>query len=107
MQRHSRRANDRQESANRRAVPDRRHDAHWSTATRFPGWQEQKVQFLTRYLFMVLGILFFNFSGEFKPTWLTLPQLNTTFGLYFVINSFGFAHASRHTDSTARYRAAM
>ncbi len=107
MQKPSRRTNDRQEYSERRAVSDRRHDAHWSSATRIPGWPEQKVQFLTRYLFLVLGVVFFNFSGEFKPTWLTLQQLNVAFGLYFIINSLGFTHARMYTDSTARYRAAM
>ncbi len=107
MQRPSRRVSDQRDSNDRRALPDRRRDAHWSAATRFPGWTEQKVQFLTRYLFIVLGVVFFNFSGEFKPTWLTLPQLNAVFGIYFIINSLAFVHAHMHTDSTWRYRAAM
>ena len=106
MQEHSRRTSDHHDNRDRRAS-DRRRDAHWAVGTRFPGWQEQKVQFLTRYLFFVLGMVFFNFSGEFKPTWLTLTQLNIVFGVYFIINSVGFAHARIFPDSTARYRVAM
>jgi len=74
---------------------------------RFPGWPEQKVQFLTRYLFLALGIVFFNFAGEFKAAWLTLPQLNAAFAVYFIINSIGFAHARAHPDFALRYRLAM
>ena len=107
MQEHSRRTSDRRDISERRTASDRRRDALWSVGMRFPGWQEQKVQFLTRYLFLVLGVVFFNFSGEFKSVWLSLPQLNIIFGLYFIVNSVGFAHASRYTDSTTRYRAAM
>ena len=106
MQQPSRRANDRRDNSERRAA-ERRREALNLVGTRFPGWQEQKVQFLTRYLFLVLGVVFFNFSGEFKPTWLSLTQLNVVFGLYLITNSFGFMHASRFPDSTTRYRTAM
>lgn len=107
MQEHSRRTSDRRDISERRTASDRRRDVLWGVGMRFPGWQEQKVQFLTRYLFLVLGVVFFNFSGEFKSVWLSLTQLNIIFGLYFIVNSVGFAHASMHIDSTARYRAAM
>jgi len=107
MQKPSRRATDQRNRDERRARPDRRHDTHWSAVTRIPGWPEQKVQFLTRYLFMVLGVVFFNYSGEFKPTWLSLAQLNIAFGIYFIINSVAFLHAHARTESTLRYRTAM
>ena len=106
MQRPSRRENDQCDN-DRRAMPDRRKDAHWLVAMRFPGWREQQVQFLTRYLFMALGVVFFNFSGEFRPTWLSLTQINLVFALYFFTNSFCFVHARMHTDSPLRYRVAM
>ena len=79
MQEHSRRTSDRRDISERRTASDRRRDALWSVGMRFPGWQEQKVQFLTRYLFLVLGVVFFNFSGEFKSVWLSLTQLNLIF----------------------------
>ena len=107
MQEHSRRTSDRCDSSERRTANNRRRDELWRVGMRFPGWQEQKVQFLTRYLFLVLGVAFFNFSGEFKSVWLSLTQLNLIFGLYFIVNSLGFAHASRRIDSITRYRAAM
>lgn len=107
MQQHSRRASDRDNPHERRAIVDRRRDFLHVAGTRFPGWQEQKVQFLTRYLFLFLGVVFFNFSDEFKSGWLSLAQLNAIFGLYFIINSLCFAHAHAFVNFAARYRAAM
>lgn len=107
MQEHHRRTSDQRDISERRSASDRRRDAAWCVGMRFPGWQEQKVQFLTRYLFLILGVVFFNFYGEFKSVWLSINQLNLIFGLYFIVNSAGFVHASIHTDSSARYRVAM
>lgn len=101
-----RRASDGRQAAERRSHNRRRH-GEWSGYMRFPGWPEQKVQFLTRYLFLALGIVFFNFSSEFKVVWLTLPQLNAVFAGYFIINSIAFAHARVYPDSAMRYRTAM
>ncbi len=101
-----RRASDRSNPSERRSH-NRRRSGEWSGYLRFPGWPEQKVQFLTRYLFLALGLVFFNFSSEFKAVWLTLPQLNAAFAVYFIVNSIGFAHARAHPDFALRYRVAM
>jgi diguanylate cyclase (GGDEF)-like protein len=74
---------------------------------RFPTWKEQSVQFLTRYLFVVLGVTFFNFSGDFVPRWMSLQAINAAFALYLVINTACLLHARRHPISPARYRLAM
>ena len=74
---------------------------------RFPGWKEQSVQFLTRYLFVVLGVLFFNFSGDFTPRWMSLQAINAVFALYLVVNTACLLHARRHPVSPTRYRLAM
>lgn len=102
----NRRASDRRDKSERR-THNRRRAGDWSGYLRFPGWSEQKVQFLTRYLFLALGIVFFNFAHAFKPTWLTLAQLNAAFAAYFVINTIAFAHARVHPDFSLRYRVAM
>ncbi len=106
MQLPRRRAADRRDYGERR-TRDRRRDASWSGAMRFPGWPEQRVQFLTRYLFLALGVVFFNFAAQFKPAWLTLPQLNAAFAVYFILNTIAFLHARANPDSVLRYRAAM
>ena len=74
---------------------------------RFPTWPEQLAQFLTRYLFAVLGLVFFNYSAEQAPLWLSLPKLNAVFGAYLVINTLNLLHARRRPHSAPRYRFAL
>jgi diguanylate cyclase (GGDEF)-like protein len=74
---------------------------------RFPTWPEQLVQYLTRYLFATLGLLFFNYSTEQAPLWLPLRELNAVFGAYLVINTLNLLHAIRRPHSAARYRFAL
>jgi len=74
---------------------------------RFPTWHEQLVQFLTRYLFALLGLLFFNYGAHAAPAWLTLDQLNAVFAFYLVLNSANLAHAKFFPQSAARYRLAL
>ena len=52
---------------------------------RYPDWSEQLIQFLTRYLFFSLGILFFNFTQNIEPVWFSRLELNIAFGVYFII----------------------
>jgi diguanylate cyclase (GGDEF)-like protein len=74
---------------------------------RFPTWPEQLVQFLTRYLFAVLGLMFFNYSTEQAPLWQSLPGVNAVFGVYLVINTLNMLHARLRPHSSARYRFAL
>ena len=74
---------------------------------RYPDWSEQLIQFVTRYLFFCLGILFFNFTQNIEPAWFSRLQLNIAYGIYFVINTLNFIHASRHPICPARYHFAM
>lgn len=92
--------------AERRDSADRRASAN-GAHVRAPSWHEQLVQFLTRYLFFALGILFFNFTDGVQPAWLSLPQINAAFAVYFLLTSLLFWHASRRNIAPARYRAAM
>jgi diguanylate cyclase (GGDEF)-like protein len=73
---------------------------------RFPSFEEQTVQFLTRYLFAMLGLLFFNFAGLALRN-LTMAQVNWLFGVYVAFNSINFAHAWYKPVSPQRYRIAM
>ncbi|MBI5462443.1 MAG: diguanylate cyclase [Gammaproteobacteria bacterium] len=102
-----RRAHDIPRAGERRSHPDRRAHPHDGFQARAPGWPEQMIQFLTRYLFVALGILFFNFTQGIDPVWMTRLQLNTAYAVYFVINSTLFWHASRQHISPRRYRIAM
>jgi len=86
---------------------DRRHAISHAVSVRFPSRQEQVIQFLTRYLFALLGLAFFNYSADFAPRWLSLWQINVVFGVYLLINSINFLHAWRRPISVFRYRAAL
>lgn len=90
----------------RRRNPDRRVDA--STGRyRYPGWQEQRTQFLTRYLFLILGVMFFNLVEGIAPANWSLAQLNTAFGIYFLITTLLFLHARRYNAHAPRFHIAM
>ena len=102
-----RRAHDLPRGSDRRSRADRRAYPCDGFQARAPGWPEQMIQFLTRYLFVSLGVLFFNFTQGISPAWLSLLQLNIAYALYFVINTALFWHASRQHYSPPRYRIAM
>ena len=91
----------------RRKVVDRRTVFAEEGGVRHASWPEQKVQFVTRYLFVVLGLLFFNLAPDFSPTWMSLWQINMVFVVLALFNTVNFWHASRHLHSVARYRFAM
>ena len=104
---HRRRRNDFPDGIDRRkSAADRRAEPR-SFAIRFPRRQEQAIQFLTRYLFAVLGLVFFNYNADFVPRWLPLWQMNLVFGLYVLINSINFFHAWIRPVSPLRYRLAL
>jgi len=99
-----------QVSPERRATDRRREDrrAHPLTPPRnAPGWAEQKVQFVTRYLFWCLGLAFFNLVDDIEPAWTSLAALNTAFAIYFILHAGIVFHASRQHHSITRYRIAM
>ena len=103
----------RSEKGRRSGAPDRRKAVDRRTVfadeggVRHASWPEQKVQFVTRYLFVVLGLLFFNLAPDFSPTWMSLWQINLVFVVLALLNTLNFWHASRHLHSVARYRFAM
>jgi len=92
----------------RRRPTDRRTEVDPQVAGyRFPSWPEQCVQFITRYVFLVLGVLFFNVVEGIQPAYWSLTQLNIAFGLYLLINTALFLHARRYHIHTLRYHIAM
>lgn len=74
---------------------------------RYPSWQEQQVQFFTRYVFLALGVLFFNMVEGVAPAHWSHLQLNIAFAIYFVLNTVLFLHARRHHINPTRYHIAM
>lgn len=103
-----RRSSDRRSHEERRRTLDRRTAvAPPHGAYRYPTWQEQQVQFITRYLFLALGVCFFNTVDAISPASWPLLWLNVAFGVYFVINTLLFLHARRHQIYPLRYHLAM
>jgi len=105
---HQRRSSDRRSHVERRRTLDRRAvPAPLQGRYRYPTWQEQQVQFITRYLFLALGVCFFNLVDAIAPASWPLPWLNLAFGAYFVSNTLLFLHARRHQIYPLRYHLAM
>ncbi len=72
-----------------------------------PSWPEQRLQFLTRYLFGILGVIYFNLVFEYNSPWLSLGQLNILLGLYFLWLTVSFVHAYFQRASRLRVRLTM
>lgn len=100
---------DRRTYAERRRRSDRRRAPSDEPAPgyRYPSWQEQRIQFLTRYVFLALGVLFFNLVEGVQPAYWSLIQLNIALGIYFLLNTALFAHARRCHIHCRRYHVAM
>jgi len=91
----------------RRDQAERQTDSDGNGAYRYPSWQEQQVQFSTRYVFLILGFLFFNMVDGIQPSYWTLSQLNLAFAVYFVLNSLLYLHAAKFHIHPRRYHVAM
>jgi diguanylate cyclase (GGDEF)-like protein len=90
-----------------RRAGDRRARAHYIDGTRFPSLQEQALQFVTRYLFAGLGLLFFNYSADLVPRDMTSWQINAFLLGYIALNTVNFFHAWRKPVATTRYHFAL
>ena len=105
---HQRRFSDNEVRTDRRHHIDRRIGSERSSGGyRYPSWQEQKTQFLTRFIFLLLGIGFFNLTDGIAPTLWSIEQLNTAYAVYFLIQTILFFHAAKHQISPRRYHIAM
>jgi diguanylate cyclase (GGDEF)-like protein len=99
--------NSERRAPNQRGMPDRRTLKTLADGMRFPTFQEQSVQFLTRYLFFALGWSFFHLTGTPANQHLSLNTIDTIFSVYFVSNTLAFWHAWHVPMHPLRYRLAM
>ncbi|VAW74429.1 diguanylate cyclase/phosphodiesterase (GGDEF & EAL domains) with PAS/PAC sensor(s) [hydrothermal vent metagenome] len=104
-----RRLSDKEVHEDRRLHLDRRrtNSEHSSKRYRYPSWQEQRIQFITRFVFLALGIGFFNFTAGIAPTVWSVDQLNIAFAIYFVIQAVMFIHAAKVNICPLRYHLTM
>jgi len=87
---------------------------HWGlsflkspVSLRAVSWDDQRSQFLTRYLFWALGLAYFNLDTTVPRSAEFLLALNAVGLVYFVLTSVYFLHARRNTLSPLRWRLAM
>lgn len=94
-------------TGDRRKIADRRTVPVGEGGVRHATWSEQRIQYVTRYLFVLLGLLFFNLTPNFKPTWMSLWQINVVFAALALVITACLWHTSHRLYSVARYRFAM
>lgn len=98
---------DRRKGREDRRASGRRTSDSWSGSVRFASWNEQLIQFLTRYLFIVLALVFFGSSEELTRMGMSRWQIYAVFLAHGVVNTFIMWHAWRQPRSIPRYRIAM
>lgn len=76
-------------------------------AVRVPSRFEQIVQILTRYLFCILGLMFFNVAFPEPPNVVPRELINWTYSFYLVFNTLSLVHLLRKPNSWVRYRIHM
>ncbi|NIP73301.1 MAG: GGDEF domain-containing protein [Gammaproteobacteria bacterium] len=100
-------AQERRKVAERRTGHGRRRDdqpkSRWFEAS----WADQRLQFVTRYVFVALGAVYFNFVFAYTSPWLSLGYLNLFFATYTIWVTALFLHARHEPYSVVRFRAAM
>ncbi|MFQ5642276.1 MAG: GGDEF domain-containing protein [Thiogranum sp.] len=105
---YQRRSTDRRSHTDRRDRTDSQANGKYGGASyRYPSWQEQQVQYFTRYIFLLLGFLFFNLVDGITPSYWSVAQLNIAFAAYFVFNTLLYLHAARFHIHPLRYHVAM
>lgn len=97
----ARRASDRRRG-DRRHAGRRRADR-----ARAVGWDEQRAQFVTRYLFAALGLAYFNWGEPVARSLGYLYAINAVHVAYLALTTAYLIHAWRHRDSAPRRRLAM
>lgn len=70
-------------------------------------WDDQRTQFLTRFLFWAMYLVYFNLGDVAPRLWPNLFVVNLVAVLYPLLTLGYLAHAWRHTHSPARWRLAM
>jgi len=106
----NRRTGDRRSEARagrERRLCERRAQAPSIHRLRLPAFSEQRIQFLTRYLFAFLGLAFFNVIELPTGPRAGLDSINLVFVLYLIFNSAMFYHAWRQPVHPIRYRIGM
>lgn len=74
---------------------------------RLVSWDEQRLQFLTRYVFAALGLAYYNIGEPVARSEEFLLAINSVHAAYFLFTTVFLLHAFRHVLSPLRWRLAM
>jgi len=100
-QERSRRSSDRREGRERRAHKSLKGSWHLTQ------WVDFKLQFETRYIMTITGVILFNWVYQSAPSFVSLNQMNLFFVLYFVWISFTYFLVYRDQDKVWKARLTM
>lgn len=95
-------------ATDRRFGLERRHE--WrrkADGLRPATWDDQRAQFLTRYLFWALYLAYFNLGAPVARAWPGMVAVEFVGVLYFIATSLYLLHARRNIRSAGRWRLAM
>jgi diguanylate cyclase (GGDEF)-like protein len=70
-------------------------------------WEDQRTQFVTRYVFWALGLAYFNLGGVVARSAEFLVAVNVVHGVYVLLTTVYLLHARRNRLSPLRWRVAM
>lgn len=96
----------RRRASDRRTGFDRRFSFGLSDGERTPPWPEQRAQFVTRFLFWTLGVVYFHFNAA-DAVAPSFREIIFVFGFYIALTAAFMAHAYRKPYAPLRWRAAM
>jgi diguanylate cyclase (GGDEF)-like protein len=91
----------------RRSRPDRRKGKRSHPEGRIPGWDEQRLQYITRLVLFMTGVIYFNFIFEYNSPWMSLRQFNLFLFLYCLFVIITLFSARRKLYSPIRFRLTM
>lgn len=95
-------------SSDRRSGRDRRGNARSHEVHRIPAWEEQRSQHITRYLFCVMAILYFNVGEAPRVSrWFTPAEITAVFLFYGLLVTVSMMAARQRLYSPLRWRTAM
>lgn len=96
----------RRRASDRRAGFDRRFRFQRGDGEPAPPWPEQRAQFLTRFLFWTLGMVYFHFNAA-DAVAPSFDRIMYVFAAYLTLTATAMAHAYRQPYSPMRWRCAM
>jgi diguanylate cyclase (GGDEF)-like protein len=94
--------------ADRRKSHNRRCDVSSLELSRIPTWEEQRAQHITRYVFCLFALLYFNVGEAPRVSrWFTPAGISAVFLLYGLLITVSMTRARKRLYSPLRWRVAM